>query len=125
MKKYRLVIAIIGIAVSFALTPAPRAQDPAETPAAATAGKSEPPPTLAQFNAGKFIFGNHCARCHGWNMVNLGSYSFDLRKFPHNERKRFFHSVRFGKNAMPAWKDILTKVQIEDVWAYVRTGGKM
>jgi len=58
-------------------------------------------------------------------MVNLGSISFDLRKFPHDDAVRFFHSVRYGKNAMPVWKDILSEEEVENVWAYVRTGGKM
>lgn len=95
----------------------------AQTPA--PTGQEEPPPTQAQFDAGKQLFSNRCARCHGWNMVNLGSFSFDLRKFPHNDRARFFNSVMNGKNAMPVWKDVLTKDDIENVWAYVRTGGKM
>ena len=93
--------------------------------APASAAAEEPPPTQAQFDAGKQLFSNRCARCHGWNMVNLGSFSFDLRKFPHNDRARFFNSVMNGKNAMPVWKDVLTKEDIENVWAYVRTGGKM
>jgi cytochrome c6 len=94
-------------------------------PTTAPAGKPFPLPTEAQFDAGKRTFGNRCARCHGWNMVNLGSIAFDLRKFPHDDAVRFFHDVRYGKNAMPAWKGILTEKEIEAVWAYVRTGGKM
>jgi mono/diheme cytochrome c family protein len=58
-------------------------------------------------------------------MVNLGSISFDLRKFPPDDAVRFFHSVRYGKNAMPVWKEILSTEDIAAVWAYVRTGGKM
>ncbi len=56
-------------------------------------------------------------------MVNPGNISFDLRKFPHNDRARFFNSVRNGKNAMPPWKDVLHPDEIEALWAYVRTGG--
>jgi mono/diheme cytochrome c family protein len=56
-------------------------------------------------------------------MVNPGNGSFDLRKFPHDDRTRFFNSVRNGKNSMPPWKDILRPEEIEAVWAYVRTGG--
>ncbi len=121
-----------GIAVFFLLeimtTGAVRADAAAIPPGAAVNlpdGAVEPPPTKELFDAGKRTFGNRCARCHGWNMVNLGSISFDLRKFPHDDRARFFHSVTNGKNAMPAWKDILSQQEIESVWAYVRTGGKM
>lgn len=88
-------------------------------------GKEWPKPSEAQFDEGKRIFQNRCARCHGWNMVNLGSLSFDLRQFPHDDAVRFFHDVRYGKNAMPAWHDILTTEEMADVWAYVRTGGKL
>ena len=57
-------------------------------------------------------------------MVNPGTSSFDLRKFPQDDRARFVESVMHGKNTMPAWGDILTPDEIEALWAYVRTGGK-
>lgn len=85
--------------------------------------QSEPPPSPQQFADGSELFGQICSHCHGPHMVNPGNVSFDLRKFPHDERERFFNSVRNGKNAMPPWKDVLKPDEIEDVWAYVRTGG--
>jgi mono/diheme cytochrome c family protein len=127
----RYFIASLGVALLLASGANLRAEDaaqpasPAAAPADAAAPTTEPPPTKEVFEAGQQLFRNRCARCHGWNMVNLGSISFDLRKFPHDDRARFFHSVTNGKNAMPAWKDILTQQEIESVWAYVRTGGKM
>jgi mono/diheme cytochrome c family protein len=87
------------------------------------AAQSEPPPTQQQFEAGSELFAQICSQCHGPHMVNPGNSSFDLRKFPHNDRTRFFNSVRNGKNAMPPWKDVLKPDEIEDVWSYVRTGG--
>lgn len=57
-------------------------------------------------------------------MVNAGTSSFDLRKFPPDDRERFFTSVTKGKNTMPARGDILKPEEIEAIWAYVRTGGK-
>jgi mono/diheme cytochrome c family protein len=83
----------------------------------------EPPPSQEQFNKGDQLFSSICSHCHGPHMVNPGTISFDLRKFPHDDRARFFNSVRNGKNAMPPWKDILRPEEIEAVWAYVRTGG--
>lgn len=83
----------------------------------------EPPPSPEEFAKGAELFANICSHCHGPNMVNPGTISFDLRKFPHNDRARFFNSVRNGKNAMPPWKDILHPDEIEAIWAYVRTGG--
>lgn len=94
-------------------------------PTSQPTGKEWPKPSQAQFDEGKRIFQNRCARCHGWNMVNLGSIAFDLRQFPHNDAVRFFHDVRYGKKAMPTWKEILSTEDIANVWAYVRTGGKM
>jgi mono/diheme cytochrome c family protein len=83
----------------------------------------EPPPSPEEFAKGAQLFASICSHCHGPQMVNPGTISFDLRKFPHDDRTRFFNSVRNGKNAMPPWKDILHPDEIEAVWAYVRTGG--
>ena len=149
MKSY-VVLAALSLSLGVAVAPLSRADDakPAapgnaaatpkipnadlippdlgpQGPASAPTGKEWPKPTPAQFDEGKRIFGNRCARCHGWNMVNLGSIAFDLREFPHDDAVRFFHSVRYGKNAMPVWKDILSTEEIANVWAYVRTGGNL
>jgi mono/diheme cytochrome c family protein len=149
MKAY-FVLAALSLSLSLAITPWSRADDtkPAAPtnavatpntpnanlippdlgpngPASAPTGKEWPKPTDAQFDEGKRIFQNRCARCHGWNMVNLGSIAFDLRQFPHDDAVRFFHSVRYGKKAMPVWKDILSTEEIADIWAYVRTGGNL
>lgn len=83
----------------------------------------EPPPTAEEFAKGSELFAGICSHCHGPHMVNPGTVSFDLRKFPHDDRARFFNSVRNGKNTMPPWKDVLHPDEIEAVWAYVRTGG--
>jgi mono/diheme cytochrome c family protein len=126
-----LLAAAFGVLLSLAFPHLVRADDaapgklPPENVLSAPTGKEEPKPTQAQFDEGKRIFQNRCARCHGWNMVNLGSIAFDLRQFPHDDRVRFFHSVTYGKKAMPTWKDILTQEDIANIWAYVRTGGQM
>jgi mono/diheme cytochrome c family protein len=73
---------------------------------------------------GKSLFAQMCSHCHGVNMVNPGTSSFDLRKFPHDDKARFVNSVTHGKNTMPAWGDILQPDEIEALWAYIRTGGK-
>jgi mono/diheme cytochrome c family protein len=91
---------------------------------AGSPGAAEPPPTPAEFAKGETLFGSICAHCHGPRMVNPGTVSFDLRKFPPDDRARFFNSVSNGKNNMPPWKDILKPEEIEAIWAYVRTGGK-
>lgn len=91
--------------------------------AAGSATTPEPPPSPQEFTKGSQLFSQICSHCHGPNMVNPGTTSFDLRKFPPDDRERFFNSVRNGKRAMPPWKDLLRPEEIEAVWAYVRTGG--
>lgn len=84
---------------------------------------SEPPPSPQQFEAGDHLFNTICAACHGKHMINPGNELFDLRKFPHADRARFFNSVQNGKKSMPPWKDVLKPDEIEEIWAYVRCGG--
>jgi Cytochrome C oxidase, cbb3-type, subunit III len=58
------------------------------------------------------------------DMVNPGTLSFDLRKFPKDDPARFRNSVLNGKNqGMPAWRDKLSDDDIAALWAYVRSGG--
>jgi mono/diheme cytochrome c family protein len=73
---------------------------------------------------GKALYARHCSHCHGFNMVT-GSVASDLRQFPHEDKARFVHSVTEGKNGrMPPWGDLLSRQDIDDLWAYVKTGGK-
>jgi mono/diheme cytochrome c family protein len=73
---------------------------------------------------GRDLYSDMCATCHGRDMVNTGTVSFDLRKFPKDDFARFRNSVLNGKNqAMPPWRDKLTDEDIAALWAYVRTGG--
>jgi mono/diheme cytochrome c family protein len=73
---------------------------------------------------GHDLYDAMCAMCHGRDMVNAGSLSFDLRKFPKDDFARFRDSVLNGKNqAMPPWRDTLTDDDVAALWAYVRSGG--
>jgi len=95
-------------------SPAPIAtpDSPAATaPVAETAAPADP-------ELGRRTYTSYCARCHGINLVMTGN-SFDLRRFPADDKARFLHSVKGGKNAMPAWGSILKPQQIESVWAYI------
>ena len=92
-------------------------------PAAAPAGVATPDPQLAV--AGKGLYARHCSHCHGPNMVNPGTISYDLRRFPPNAKERFVESVIFGRNGrMPPWGDKVNLEDIDAIWAYVLTGGK-
>jgi cytochrome c6 len=87
-------------------------------------------PPAAPFTAeavekGREQFHRTCAQCHGRNMVNSGTTVYDLRKFPSEQRDRFFTSVTVGKGNMPSFKGALEPETIELLWNYVATrGGK-
>jgi mono/diheme cytochrome c family protein len=52
-------------------------------------------------------------------MVNSGTITPDLRRFP-NDEPRFVTTVKQGKNGrMPPWGDILNDDDIGALWAYV------
>jgi mono/diheme cytochrome c family protein len=74
---------------------------------------------------GKALYYRHCVHCHGINMINPGTISFDLRQFPRDDKARFVLSVTRGKNGrMPPWGDILSAQEVDALWAFVRSGGK-
>ena len=73
---------------------------------------------------GKSIYGQHCLRCHGRNLVTPGTVAYDLRKFPEDDKPRFAESIVKGKKNMPPWGDKLSAEQIDDLWAYVLTRGQ-
>ena len=93
-------------------------------PAAAAQTATQPASQASMVAAGRRLYTENCSHCHGFNMVNPGTVSFDLRQFPHDDPKRFFHSVLNGKGGMPSWKGTLNRQQIGEIWAYVLTGGK-
>lgn len=116
--KHDRIVAVLAVAGALAAGLSAMAQQRPQ--AAATA-----PAASAQVQQGKQLYAEHCSHCHGFNMVSAGDVTFDLRTFPHNERRRFFESVTNGKdNLMPPWGDVLTQDEIGDIWAYVLTGGK-
>jgi mono/diheme cytochrome c family protein len=96
------------------------ADDSAPSPAPAAAEG----PDLELAAKGKALYAEHCSHCHGFNMVNPGNYSYNLREFPHGSKDRFVNSVLNGKNGrMPPWRDAIGMDEIDAIWAYVLTGG--
>ena len=93
----------------------------APQPAHSAADGAPSPQHVAE---GRGLYKQLCSHCHGIRMVNPGNSSFDLRKFPPDDKARFVNSVSKGKNTMPAWGDMLKPDEIEVLWAYIRTGGK-
>ncbi len=75
--------------------------------------------------SGSVQYNRTCAQCHGRNMVNSGTTSYDLRRFPVDQLDRFLLSVSKGKGNMPSFEAALTPEQIKVLWAYVGSrGGK-
>lgn len=79
---------------------------------------AEDHPLLAE---GQTHYKDFCAHCHGINMVNPGTSSYDLRKYPVEEKASFVDAVNNGKGDMPAWGDILLPEEIDAIWVYVAT----
>jgi cytochrome c55X len=100
--------AAAGLAAAF-LVSAAMAQS--ETPAPAAS-----PDNIA---AGKRLYTNYCARCHGLNMMTTSAAVLDLRTFPKQDKTRFIESVTKGKGAMPAWGGALKDADLDQLWAYV------
>jgi mono/diheme cytochrome c family protein len=73
---------------------------------------------------GKATYAEKCSHCHGPGMMNAGTITPDLRKFP-DDKGRFFTTVKGGKNGkMPPWGDLLSDDQIGALWAYVSSQRK-
>jgi cytochrome c55X len=111
--------AIALLAAAAGMRPA-SAEEAASTVTAATGEQ----PDAKMVADGRALYTHHCAHCHGFNMVNPGTVAYDLRQFPHDQKSRFVNSVTNGKNnRMPRWADLLSPQEIDQLWAYVETGG--
>jgi len=78
----------------------------------------------AQIDQGKAIYAEKCSHCHGPNMINAGTITPDLRKFP-DDQQRFLTTVKLGKNGkMPPWGDLLSDDQIACLWTYISSQRK-
>lgn len=116
----QVVVLACALAVSLAAVAGePRAGDSAKPAGGALAlAKSS-------IDSGRALYAHHCSHCHGFNMVNPGTISYDLRKFPKDDEARFLNSVTNGKNGrMPPWGSVLSRQEMGQIWAYVVSGGK-
>lgn len=82
----------------------------------------------ADADNGNQIYHTYCSVCHGPRMLNSGARASDLRKMKASQKAKFKKVVNEGrrgpKGEMPAWADILTPEEVNDLWAYVKTKGK-
>jgi len=80
-------------------------------------------PSPQEIDQGREVYDEFCQSCHGRDMAASGAVTFDLRKFPKDDAKRFRESVLDGKGpAMPPWRGKLSDSDVDALWAYVRAG---
>jgi mono/diheme cytochrome c family protein len=78
----------------------------------------------AQIDLGKATYAEKCSHCHGPGMLNPGTITPDLRKFP-DDKERFVTIVKQGRNnKMPPWADVLSDDQIGTLWVYISSRRK-
>jgi cytochrome c55X len=78
----------------------------------------------ALIDLGKTTYAEKCSHCHGPGMLNPGTITPDLRKFP-DDKERFFAIVKQGRNnKMPPWADLLSDDQIGTLWVYISSRRK-
>jgi cytochrome c6 len=77
----------------------------------------------ADTNKGRQLYGSNCAGCHGQSgkSVMPGAPSFDRGDGLMRPDFTLLASIRGGKNAMPAFRGIMSDRDIMDVIAYLRT----
>ena len=85
------------------------------------AARSQEKFTDEQIKQGAGMYSQSCAPCHGPRMRDPEG-SFDLTKFPRDQKNRFLTSVTKGKGSMPPWGGLYSADQIEALWAYVVAG---
>lgn len=72
-----------------------------------------------QVAQGAMLYRQLCQQCHGHALQNSGGSTFDLRRFPRDDKARFVTSVTEGRNEMPPWDDVLEPEDVDALWAYV------
>ena len=71
------------------------------------------------YESGEELYDLACANCHGKNLINTGSSSFNLKTFPLDQKDRFIESVTKGKGFMPAMGEVFDVEEIEQLWVYI------
>lgn len=77
----------------------------------------------ADTNKGRQLYAAHCVSCHGGPGTSAapGSPSFERGQNMLKPDLVLMEATRTGKNAMPAYRGILTNRDILDIIAYMRT----
>ncbi|SFU31863.1 c-type cytochrome [Pseudoduganella namucuonensis] len=88
--------------------------------ASLSAAAGAAPPAGDQIRGAR-VYRQFCQHCHGPNLVNPGTVSFDLRRLRAEDYPRFSESVMNGKGNMPPWKATLKEGDLDALWAYITT----
>ena len=95
-------------------------------PAVRVAEATETAAPTETISAGKEIFNGTCAHCHGPDAVQ-SERRINLRllhnRYGEEMRAKFWTTVHEGRPAkgMPAWKEVFTEDQFENIYAYLLT----
>lgn len=81
------------------------------------------PALAADINTGRTLFTSYCAGCHGQNGEGVlpGAPNFRMDNRLMRPDMVLVESIRNGRNAMPAFRGVLTDRQLLDVVAFLRT----
>jgi mono/diheme cytochrome c family protein len=71
-------------------------------------------------DAGRDVYTEHCATCHGERLDATGAAP-DLKLLRADQKARFDEMVRNGKGQMPAWEGMISDEEIGQIWAYIRS----
>ena len=77
---------------------------------------SKPMPATAE--AGKSLYHQYCAHCHGVDRTASGT-NYDLRQFPENDEQRFVSAIVDGKGTMPGWGNTFSREEMLTIYSYV------
>ena len=69
---------------------------------------------------GEEVYEQHCQSCHGEKLRSAGAIP-DLRDLGANDREKFDKMVLEGRGQMPAWQGIVSPLELDQLWAYVRS----
>lgn len=81
------------------------------------------PAQAADIGKGRNHFSTYCAVCHGQNGEGVmpGTPNFRQSNRLMRPDAVLLESIRAGRNAMPAFRGVLTDAQLLDVVAFLRT----
>ena len=70
--------------------------------------------------AGEQLYDENCASCHGEKLRSTGAMP-DLKEQRADARARFDQVMMNGKGQMPSYQGIISKEQLDQLWAYIRS----